>query len=444
MTLEDTIVAPATPFGHSGLAVVRISGKRALETTLRLTGRINNKKVFLPRIATLSTLFSSDNRPFDDAVITFFPGPNSYTGEDLMEISSHGSPAIIEEILNVALHYGTRMAEPGEFTRRAFLNGKMDLTQAESVASIIQAQSIESSQLSYRTLHGALSNSLSQIKSVLVAALSKVEFELDISEEDADPTLVDNLRAHSENLIVQISEFLDAYQQSKLLTQGALVVIAGKPNVGKSTLLNTLSRTERAITGPLPGTTRDAIDVSLLMDGVPVRLVDTAGLRETQIEIEKEGVRRARKYFKDADLILSVIDSKNDIFFYHSSCPIIKVYNKSDLRSKTPKNGEILHISAKHNQGIKALKSAIRKSLGIAKGLSPGALLTSGRQRDILFTCLTRLKNLKELTLSKESFPLEIAALELRAALDAIDQILGKTTPEDILNNIFSNFCVGK
>ncbi len=440
----DTIVAPATPFGFSGLAVVRISGKNALYTVQQLTGNSKKKAPFLPRVATLSTLYSSNKNPFDDAVITFFPGPNSYTGEDLVEISSHGSPAIVEEVLAVARYYGARMAEPGEFTRRAFLNGKMDLAQAESVASIIHSQSLESSRLSYRVLHGALSNRLSQIKNILVEALSGIEFELDISEEDADPFLDQRINAHLANLIHGVSELLEAYQQSRLLTQGALVVIAGKPNVGKSTLLNSLSSTDRAITSHLPGTTRDAVDISLLMDGVPIRLVDTAGLRETQEKIEQEGVRRARKYFKDADLVLSVIDSENDTFYRHSSSPIIKVFNKTDLCSGLLKEEGIIHVSAKYDQGIEELKTAIKKSLGISRGLSANALLTSGRQRDILSTCLESLNRLKDLTRAEQNLPLELASVELRSALDAVDQILGKTTPEDILNNIFSTFCVGK
>lgn len=440
----DTIVAPATPFGFSGLAIVRISGKNALYTVRKLTGNSKKKTPFLPRVATLSTLYSSNNNPFDDAVITFFPGPNSYTGEDLVEISSHGNPAIVEEVLAVALHYGARMAEPGEFTRRAFLNGKMDLAQAEAVASIIHAQSLESSRLSYRVLHGALSNRLSQIKNILVGALSEIEFELDISEEDTDPLLAQKIDTHLANLIHLVSELLEAYQQSRLLTQGALVVIAGKPNVGKSTLLNTLSSTDRAITSHLPGTTRDAVDISLLMDGVSIRLVDTAGLRETQEEIEQEGVRRAHKYFKDADLVLSVIDSKNDVFYHHPSSPVIKVFNKTDLCSELLREKDVIHVSAKYDKGIKVLRKAIKKNLGISGALSANALLTSSRQRDILSTCLESLNRLQDLTRAEQNLPLEIVALELRFALDAVDQILGKTTPEDILNNIFSAFCVGK
>ncbi|MEE8437026.1 MAG: tRNA uridine-5-carboxymethylaminomethyl(34) synthesis GTPase MnmE [Candidatus Neomarinimicrobiota bacterium] len=438
----DTIVAPATPYGYSGLAIVRLSGKNALATVLQLTNR--NEGAFLPRRATFSSIFTSEKYPFDDVVITFFPGPKSYTGEDIVEISSHGSPAVVEEIISSACRYGARLAEPGEFTRRAFLNGKMDLTQAESVAAVIHSHSVESSRLSHRILHGALSEKFSGIKTELINIISKIEFELDISEDEASDLLSPELQTQLAASLRTVGLLLDTYKQGKLLIGGAVAVITGKPNVGKSTLLNALSDSARAITGPLPGTTRDTIDITLLMNGVPLRLVDTAGLRETGNETEKEGVLRAYKYIESADIILSVVDSEGESFFVHPSIPVLKIFNKIDLFPKMVPDSEILYISASEETGLDSLKHNIKETLGISSSLSPEALLISSRQESILSACAESLGRALALTSGKGDLPLEIIALELRTALDAIDQILGKTTADDILNNIFGALCVGK
>jgi len=443
MRTHDTIVAPATPYGYSGLAIVRLSGENALAVTLRLTNR--KKGAFKARSAVFSSIYSAHNKkPFDDAVITFFSGPKSYTGEDLVEISCHGSPAVVEEIIYSTIQWGARLAEPGEFTRRAFLNGKMDLTQAESVASMINSQSLESSRLSYQILHGALSEKFTRIKTDLVNLISIIEFELDISEAEAAQGLAQKLKGQLSLLRGSAESLLKTYRQGKLLTSGAKVVITGKPNVGKSTLLNALSNTARAITSPQPGTTRDAVDVSLLINGVPLRLVDTAGIRTAQDEIEKEGVRRTRTHIEEADLILSVVDAPHEDYFSHPSIPVLKVFNKTDLFPEVKTSSSVINISAKRELGLETLKENIKTHLGISAPLSSEALLISSRQESILTDLLENLRGAAALVSASGNLQLEIIALELRSALEAVDRILGKTTADDILDNIFGSFCVGK
>ncbi|NOZ04621.1 MAG: tRNA uridine-5-carboxymethylaminomethyl(34) synthesis GTPase MnmE, partial [FCB group bacterium] len=280
-------MAPATPFGVGGVAIVRLSGPSTKQIISLLLQKPKTSSFCLePRQATLATLFDQNKVPFEDAVVTFFKAPHSYTGEDVVEISCHGNPIVVQKIVSVCCFYGARIAEPGEFTRRAFLNGKMDLIQAESVATFIHSQSEESTALNFRLLKGSLSKKFEALKTGIIKALSLVEFELDISEEELMPNLRSDLFSILDPLLEEIDKLIRSYRQGHLLTDGALVVIVGKTNVGKSTLLNALSEKDRAITSHHPGTTRDPIDVSLFIDGVPIKLVDTAGLRKAKSEIE--------------------------------------------------------------------------------------------------------------------------------------------------------------
>ena len=336
--ISDTIVAPATPYGIGGIAVVRLSGSQSLSIAHNL---LNNNRLYAnikPRYATLVNLQDECGVAIDESIMTFFKAPNSYTGEDLIEISCHGSPVVVDKIIATCCHFGARIADPGEFTKRAFINGKMDLVQAEAVASLIHSQSEESSHLNLRLLHGELSKRLKVFRQKLINMISMVEFELDISEDELQPDLNTQVLNIVTEQIKQINGLLDSYKQVRMLNRGALVVIAGPPNVGKSTLLNTLSETNRAITSNLPGTTRDTINVPLLLGGVPINLVDTAGMRPTSEKIEQEGVSRTFNYLKKADLILLVHDPgliEVPIADYPKDTPTIEILNKVDLLSKT-------------------------------------------------------------------------------------------------------------
>lgn len=448
--ISDTIVAPATPYGIGGIAVVRLSGPQSLLIVNKL---INNNHLGLkPRYATLVNIQDEDGVVIDESVVTFFKAPNSYTGEDSIEISCHGSPVVVDKIISTCCHFGARIAEPGEFTKRAFINGKMDLVQAEAVASLIHSQSEESSRLNLRLLHGELSKKLNAFRQSLIDAISKVEFELDISEDELQPDLNNQVSSLVKKQIKQIQALLSSYKQARLLNRGALVVIAGLPNVGKSTLLNTLSETDRAITNSLPGTTRDAIDVPLILDGVPINLVDTAGIRQTSEGIEREGVNRTFNYLKKADLIILVHDPEliETLYGdYPNNVPSLEIMNKVDLLTKTEleqtqrSHSAWLLLSAKTGYNIKLLKQQIKISLGITGSLSDNITITTSRQQRALKHCFDKLNATAEL-LNSPRCAYELVSIELREALDAIGTILGQTTPDDILNNIFNQFCVGK
>lgn len=450
--ISDTIVAPATPYGIGGIAVVRLSGSQSLPIVHNLLNNNRLCKKFKHRYATLVNLQDENGVAIDESIVTFFEAPNSYTGEDLIEISCHGSPVVVDKIISTCCHFGARIADPGEFTKRAFINGKMDLTQAEAVASLIHSLSEEGRQLNLRLLRGELSKKLNGFRKILIDAVSMVEFDLDISEDELQPDLNTQVLKIVTEQINQIQELLDSYKQVRMLNRGALVVIAGPPNVGKSTLLNILSETNRAITSNLPGTTRDTIDVPLILDGVPINLVDTAGMRQTSEEIEQEGVSRTFNYLKKADLILLVHDpGLVEIPYddYPNNIPIIEIMNKVDLLNKTELEStqrvysNRLFLSAKTGFNIKLLKQQIKTSLGISSSLSDNITITTSRQQRALKHCFDKLNTTVEL-LNNPRCAYELVSIELREALDAIGTILGKTTPDDILNNIFKQFCVGK
>jgi len=343
------------------------------------------------------------------------------------------------------------IAEPGEFTRRAFINGKMDLIQAGSVTSLIHSQSEESSNLNLRLLRGELSENLNDIRKQLINAASLIELEFDISEEMLQPDLDENVSSIINDCSKQINNLLSSYKQARMLNKGALVVIAGETNVGKSTLLNLLTESDRAITSNLPGTTRDAIDVPLVLEGVPINLIDTAGIRETQEEIEREGVKRSIKYMNRADLIILVHDMsaiENSNVEIPKDIPTIEIMNKSDLKPSR-KNvkfinlNNALQVSAKTGSGIGLLKEEIKESLGINNKLADTLSITTSRQQIALIKCNTNLRSALGL-FSQKVVPHELISIEIREAIENLGAILGKTTPDDILNNIFNQFCVGK
>lgn len=449
---SDTIVAPATPHGIGGIAIVRLSGSRSRNVLHKLLNNSSLSHSISHKNATFLKIYDNKKNLIDETVCTYFKAPNSYTGEDLIEISCHGNPFIVDKIVSTCSFYGARLAGPGEFTRRAFINGKLDLVQAESVISLIQAKSEESSSLNLKILKGELSKNLNNIRNRLIDIASSIEFELDISEDDLHPDLANKTVSILIDLKENIDSLLSSYNQARLLNSGALVVIAGEPNVGKSTLLNALTETNRAITNALPGTTRDAIDVQLILNGVPINLIDTAGIRETNEEIEQEGVRRSMDYIKRADLIIAVYDvsnGKDNKISLPLDIPIIEIINKIDLIDlDISENLRDIHttklqISAKTGIGLNELKHKIKQSLGISSSLADTVSITTNRQRIALTNCKNNIKSAIVL-LKNDSISYELVSIEIRDALDNIGQILGKTTPDDILNNIFNHFCVGK
>jgi tRNA modification GTPase len=455
----DTIAAISTPLGTGGLGIVRISGKNAVS----IGDRIFEGKV-LPSQAESHTLTFGKivgvktKEKIDEVFLTVMKTPRSYTKEDMVEVTSHGSSFILYKILQQALDGGARLAFPGEFTFRAFLNGRIDLAQAEAVAEVIKAKTDLSLKVALSHLEGSLSEKLNSFRDRLIEILANLEVQIDFPEEDLEPKNKDIILAELKKIENELSFFLSTYDEGKILKDGLRIVIVGKPNVGKSSLLNAFLKEERAIVTPIPGTTRDAISEEADFKGISVRLVDTAGFRVSKDTIELEGIKRTKLEINRADMILWVVDAsqkldqdeldlENQIKDYRH----LVVLNKIDLAS--PENISELEkklkekvrkkISALKEQGINELIDTIASlAITIDKGSNGDVILTNLRHKD----SLTKAKDavLKARKSLENNMSFEFLALDLRIALDSIGEIVGKTVTEDILNKIFSDFCIGK
>ena len=440
MNTNDTIVAAATPYGRGGIAVVRMSGKMSMEIVEKIS--ILNSPLE-DRRPTNTDLIDGEKNKFDSSLITYFKNPSSYTGDDVIEISCHGSPAIVNTIIELCCKHGARIADPGEFTRRAFLNGKIDLIQAEAVAGLINSNSTACADLNQRILSGELSGRFGKIKNDIVEGLSFSEFELDISEGELTLGSGKHVLKKLSSAHRELVSLLSSYQEGRMINKGATVAITGKPNVGKSTLYNALLNENRAIVNESPGTTRDTLEAFFTLGGVAINLVDTAGIREGLDEVEKEGIERAQKTVAAADIVLHVVDSDTDSKTNHKNSLFVR--NKIDLALNTTpdKNNGRISVSAKTGAGVDNLKKKIIKTIGLAGSSSHNIYITTQRQRVAVEEAVRCLKNAIDL-LSNKTLELELVSLEAREALSSIDGLLGKTTSEDILNTVFSGFCVGK
>ncbi len=446
----DTIAAISTPPGVGGLAVIRLSGEKAYEIALKGI-KINNLSV---RYAHFTQVLDPEtNEIIDDVVVTYFKSPASYTGEDTVEISCHGGYVAAPAILALYYRLGARPALPGEFTRRAFVNGKMDLLQAEAVADLIHAVSDSGKKIASRTLAGKLSQKVEKLRNELTDIASILELELDFSDQEITTfnkdDLLNNLNLTRENLI-SLSE---SYSGGKILREGALVPIAGRPNAGKSSILNALLEEERAIISHIPGTTRDTIEESFVHKGLVFRLVDTAGLRDTNDPIEKIGAERARITLDKADLILLIVDLldtddltfENNFLNTYSHIPIIVVYNKMDLCSDVPflKAENSLSISALNHSKIGELAKLMSDLLQKTYQLGGNTIaITKQRHKRALQQAVNALD--QTISALADGLSNEFLSFDIRDAISALDDITGHTTSEDVLNNIFDHFCVGK
>ena len=430
----DTVVACSTPFGSSAIAIVRISGPKVKKIISLLQKKEKNFKHNTPF---LSPLLDEDLSVFDEALINVFFGPSSYTGEDLAEISSHGNPIIIEKIISLSCLYGCRVAEPGEFTKRAYLNNKMDLSQAEAVSSLIASKSLAGTKLSYKNLGGELADQILSIKNNIISTIGEFEFNLDISEEDLQPNLIKNSIKKIHALEKRLGLSLKGFKKTNLLTVGASVVIAGPTNAGKSTLFNHLLDKERAITSSVPGTTRDVLQDTINLGGVPVVLKDTAGIRKTKNTVEKIGVDKAFKQISSADVVIFLGKKpKKSILDEH----FIYVLNKIDLKKKFSGDYDI-KISALKGKNIKELTKMVLSLLS-ARGKDSNIILTSKRQVENIGGARDFLK--KSVAGLERGKSLELVVEDLNSSLSFLDNITKKTTKDDILSSIFSSFCVGK
>ena len=439
--MSDTIVAPATPPGYGGISIVRISGSLSTKLTKQICKK---KSSFSHRRPTLSSVYNGAGKIIDNAVFTFFKSPHSYTGEDVLEISCHGNPIIVDQIVSTICSFGARLADPGEFTKRAFLNGKLDLVQAESVSKLIESRSIEAANINSKILSGSLSKKLNTIRESVVSVLAELEFEFDISEnESLIPNLIIKSRNTINNNILACDNLIASYADGRLFNHGARVVIYGNPNVGKSTLLNALLEKDRAITSEVPGTTRDTVDADIVLGGIPVTLIDTAGIRSASSDVESAGIKRSYDEMKNADLLINVVTNEDEVGETIQSKNTVIVFNKVDLVSPPEKLTDIIPVSALLGDGVASLKNIIKEKL-ISKN-TPGSdiVLTTRRQQIAITDCKNSLiESLKYL--NEDAPELEIVAFELRESINHIDALMGKTTVDDILNKVFSGFCVGK
>lgn len=457
MTREDTtIVAPATPGGSGAIAIVRISGPEAFRIADRLTG-LSPSDAF-PRTFRRCPVRDPAGEVLDTALAVFFPGPNSFTGEDVVEIHLHGNPVVVETVVRAACSAGAVPAEPGEFSRRAFHRGKMDLTQAEGLCDLIAARTEAAARSALRQMRGGIREEVAPLRERLLSLLTLQEASIDFAEEDGVPAITTTqvLERVSE-IMGRLDGLLRSYEAGRRFRDGAVVVIAGVANVGKSRLLNRLAGEERAIVTETPGTTRDYLHADISIDGVPVTLVDTAGLRETADPVEREGVRRSREMAASADLVLFVLDgsrasSAEDRSAYDEIAdrPHLVVLNKSDRTAAEEGSGfagagkrGAVRLSAKTGEGIRELVAAVAREVAPSEGaVRAQAPLTRARQRLAVERALSALARAKAAV--EEGLPLEFPAADVREATGALAELVGEVAPEEVLDAIFGEFCVGK
>jgi tRNA modification GTPase len=440
---SDTIVALSTPPGVAALAVIRLSGPESHA----IIGRLVTANVdATPGHAHYRTL-AHEGKTLDDAVLTFWRAPHSYTGEDTVEISCHGNPHIVEGIVRACLENGARSARPGEFTQRAFLNDKLSLTQAEGLLDLLYAPTERALASARAMKDGKLGAALEAMRAELIDLLSHLEASLDFAEEGIEPRVGEEFSARVKNVREQIGQLIRTAPLGRILQEGALTVIVGEPNVGKSSLLNALLREDRAIVAPTPGTTRDLIDAMCSVRGLPLRLIDTAGQRDSTDPVEIEGNRRARALLPKAQLLLHVVEAHVPYapakIEMPADVPQLLIANKSDLGRDASLPPEAILLSAKTGAGLDELERKIEKALlKDVTDETETALTINARQDATLQRAAAALDRALE-TLC-DSRGLEIVSLELRDALHELAEVIGETDNEDILTRLFQNFCIGK
>lgn len=460
---NDTIVAIATPPGEGGIGIVRISGENAGVIANNLFKAFNPKYVsveeFNSHQAVYGKVIDEQNQVIDEALCIPMWAPNSYTKENVVEIQSHGGSLIVRRILELALHYGARMAEPGEFTKRAFLNGRLDLSQAQSVMDVIRARTDASLRMATGHLEGRFSNEIKAMRHDILEVIAHLEASIDFPEDDIEDVAKDEAKNKVENIKNRISEMLSTFKTGKILRDGLVTAIIGKPNVGKSSLLNALLREDRAIVTDIPGTTRDSLEEYANIGGVPLKIIDTAGIRETEDKVEQIGVEKSRAYLQKADLILALFDSSKEltaedeeimellqnkegiILFTKNDLP--RVLAKEDLQSKIQGDFKYIDISMINREGLKDLETEIvnRVYSGTVKQ-AEGVFVNNVRQATALKEAEKYLDDcLRTIEMDMAE---DFIVIDIRSAWEKLGEITGDTVDEDIIDQIFSQFCIGK
>ncbi|GAB4406384.1 MAG: tRNA uridine-5-carboxymethylaminomethyl(34) synthesis GTPase MnmE [Thermodesulfovibrionales bacterium] len=463
---EDTIAAISTPLGEGGIGIVRLSGRAAVHIVAKLFSSRKNKKLEESGSHRLIYGFIRDpatDTTIDEVLVAVMKAPNTYTREDVVEINCHGGILPLRKVLELVLRNGARLAEPGEFTKRAFLNGRIDLSQAEAVIDLIRAKTDESGRIALKQLSGGLSESIVSLRDRIADLCAQIEAYIDFPEEEIEPASKKDIITEGKKIKKELSLLSDSFEEGRFFREGIKVAIAGRPNVGKSSLLNALLRRDRAIVTEAPGTTRDVIEEYLNIKGLLVRIMDTAGIRETHEMAEREGVMRSIRAIGDADMVVGLIDGSAT--FNEQDTEILRrirdkksiiAINKSDLpfaeadiEAKcrgvlhTPEIN-IIRISAKTGEGLEMLKDKILEVGGVlgCGEETDGVIVTNIRHKVAIDSAISALE--RAFNSLKVSQPLEIVAIDMRDALDRLGEIVGAVTTDDILNRIFSEFCVGK
>lgn len=442
----DTIAAIATPPGRGGLGVIRVSGSRVREISRAVLGAVPK-----PRLASLRSFRDAAGNPLDQGIALFFPSPRSFTGEDSLELQGHGGPVVMDLLLARCLELGARLAGPGEFTQRAYLNGKLDLVQAEAVADLIESSTALAVRLAMGSLQGLFSRRISALVEQLIALRSLLEATLDFPDEDIEVLSRVRIRVALEGLLHSVSSTVSEASHGERIHEGLTVVIAGRPNAGKSSLLNALLQSDAAIVTSVPGTTRDLLRCDMQIDGLAVKLVDTAGIRDSREPVEQEGIRRARAQMELADLILWVYDTRlglerEEINALPPTIPVTFVRNKIDLGDQPelghiPVGTKVIGLSALTGCGIEELRQHLKLRAGL-DGRAEGSFVARRRHLDALRR--GRLAIERATASLDNGIGSEVVALDLLEAQRAFGEITGQVAPDDLLARIFSSFCIGK
>jgi len=453
----DTIAAISTPRGEGGIGIVRISGDEALLILKKIFKTKSKKDVFNLKTYTINYGHIYDgNKLVDEVLVSIMKAPTTYTKEDIVEINCHGGYVVTQKVLKLVLEKGAKIAEPGEFTRRAFLNGRLDLTQAESVMDIIHGKTEKSISLSLNQLRGDLKEQIHNLKKSLMDVAAHVNVVLDYPEEGIDEPIPLNLISNLHNVVEETNKLILSYDKGKMIKEGVKTAIVGKPNVGKSSLLNSVLREERAIVTRVAGTTRDTIEEIVNIKGIPLIMVDTAGIRDTEDEVENIGVQKSKELIKEADLVLFVLDSskdltKEDMEIYNSinNSKVIGILNKIDIRkkldiSKLSKIKKWIEISALEKIGIDNLEDEIYNYVvsGNIEDSSEKLTITNIRHKSALEKTKQSVENIFE-TIDM-GYPMDLIAVDLNDAIDSLSEVTGEISSEDLLDHVFNNFCVGK
>lgn len=453
----STIAAISTAPGVGGIGIVRMSGKEAFSILEKIFLPKNNSPIQGYKIKYGKIINPETKNIVDEVLVSYFVAPKSYTTEDMCEINSHGGIAIVKEILELCLKNGANIAEPGEFTKRAFLNGRIDLCESEAVIDIINAKTKKEARAAANQLEGTLSKKIQSIRKTTISLLSDIEASIDYPEYDVPEVTEKHILQEIQNILEELKKLENSFENGKILKEGIKTAIIGKPNVGKSSLLNAILQEDRAIVTAIEGTTRDIIEETVVIEGIPLKIIDTAGIRETKDEIEQIGIEKSKKIAKEADLVIAILDgekelSKEDerILEIIQNKKSIIVLNKKDLPGfntkileKIPNNSPIIEISAKEGIGIEKIYEEISKLFQLQQiDVDSGYLVTNIRHKDLIYKAKQQCNKTKQAIYDK--MPIDIIAIEITNILKTLGQITGDDVTEDVIKDIFSKFCLGK